>query len=288
MVRHGLIEDGLLCTAYVRWKVTDSAARRFDRLAKLDVALIDLLREESPDAESGHWLSLRRINQRLLDAGHESDPDALRRLLKSLEWDGRGMAGSRGSIELRYVARDHYQVRLQRTWDLLSQTAERRRSVARVALNTIVGRVPAGQPPGADVPVSFSLVDIARAVDEDLVLRVQGRDTLKAIERALTFLHEQKVILLQQGLAVFRQAMVIRIRPESHGRGYTVGNHEGLAHHFVVRRVAWLVRVKRVPPRSILVVAFNRSAVLEVRRRCDTRSRRSPRPSARRPHCRRS
>ena len=366
MVRHGLIEDGLLCTAYLRWKVTDSAARRFDRLAKLDVALIDLLREESPDAESGHWqaLSLRRINQRLLDAGHESDPDAVRRLLKSLEWDGRGMAGSRGSIDLRYIARDHYQVRLQRSWELLSQTAERRRSVARVALETILGRVPASQPPGADVHVSFALGNISRAVDEDLVLRGQVRDTLKAIERALTFLHEQKVILLQQGLAVFRQAMVIRIRPESHGRGYTVGNHERLAHHYqerifqvhvmdeyarlgagkveqalrlvtayfsmekaafvreyfagrrelierattqesyrqivdvlanaaqtaivaappddnllvlagpgagktrvVVHRVAWLIRVKRVPPRSILVVAFNRSAVLEVRRR---------------------
>lgn len=366
MVRHGLIEDGLLCTAYVRWKVTDSAARRLERLAKLDAALIGLLREESPDAESGHWqsLSLRRINQRLLDGGHDSDPDAVRRLLKSLEWDGRGMAGSRGSIDLRYIARDHYQVRLQRSWELLAQTAERRRSVARVALETILGRIPAGQPAGAEVQVSFALGDIARAVDADLVLRSQVRDPLKAIERALTFLHEQKVILLQQGLAVFRQAMVIRFRPESHGRGYTIGSHEGLANHYeerifqvhvmdeyarlgaakvesalrlvaayfamdkaafvreyfagrreilerattqesyrrivdslhssaqtaivaapadenllvlagpgagktrvVVHRVAWLVRVKRVPPRSILVVAFNRSAVLEIRRR---------------------
>ncbi len=366
MVRHGLIQDGLLCTAYVRWKVADNAARRFDRLATLDAALVDLLREESPDAESGQWqsLSLRRINQRLLDAGHASDPEAVRRLLKSLEWDGRGMAQSRGSIDLRYVARDHYQVRLQRSWAALSQTAERRRAVARVALDTILGRVPAEQPPAADVQVSFALGDVARAVDEDLVLRGQVRDALKAIERALTFLHEQKVILLQQGLAVFRQAMVIRLRPESHGRGYTVGNHEALAHHYqerifqvhvmdeyarlgaakveqalrlvaayfslekaafvreyfagrreileratteesfqrivealgspaqtaivaappddnllvlagpgagktrvVVHRVAWLVRVKRVPPRSILVLAFNRGAALEVRRR---------------------
>ncbi len=365
MVSYGLIEDGLLCTAYLRWKVADSAERRFGRLAKLDAALIDLLRKENPDAEAGRWqsLSLRTINQRLRDAGHESDPDDVRHLLKSLEWDGRGMAGNRRSIELRYVARGHYQLRLQRNWEALWRTAERRRSIARVALGAILDRVPPEQPPGADVQVAFSLGDIARAIDQDLLLRGQFRDPLKAIERALMFLHEQKVILLQQGLAVFRQAMLIRIQSEPRRR-YTVGNHEGLARHYqerifqvhvmdeyarlgavkieqaqrlvkdyfsmekaafvreyfagrremleratthesyqrivealanpsqiaivaappednllvlagpgagktrvVVHRVAWLVRVKRVPPRSILVLAFNRSAALEVRKR---------------------
>ena len=366
MVRYGLIEDGLLCTAYVRWKVADNASLRFTRLAALDSALVALLRESNPDAEDKTWqsLSLRRLNQRLLDDGHASDLDSIRRLLKSLEWDGRGLSGNRGSIDLHYVAHDHYRVRLQRTWSDLTETADRRRAVARVALDAILGRVPAGQPAAADVLVSFALGDISRALDEDLILKNQVRDVLKAIERALTFLHEQKVIHLHQGLAVFRQAMTIRIRPESHGRGYTLGNHEELAHHYeerifqvhvmaeyarlgaaklehalrlvtayfsmekstfvreyfagrrellerattqesyqrivealynpvqasivaappddnllvlagpgagktrvVVHRVAWLVRVKRVPPRSILVLAFNRSAALEVRHR---------------------
>ncbi|MBF0501702.1 MAG: RecQ family ATP-dependent DNA helicase [Candidatus Riflebacteria bacterium] len=35
----------------------------------------------------------------------------------------------------------------------------------------------------------------------------------------------------------------------------------------LVHRAAWLLKVKRAPPRSILVVAFNRSTVLEIRRR---------------------
>lgn len=39
-----------------------------------------------------------------------------------------------------------------------------------------------------------------------------------AIDRALMFLHEHKVIHLQGGMAVFRQAMTIRLSPEAKGR----------------------------------------------------------------------
>ena len=44
------------------------------------------------------------------------------------------------------------------------------------------------------------------------------KDIDAALERALMFLHEQRVIVLQQGLAVFRSAMTIRFQPEAEAR----------------------------------------------------------------------
>ena len=56
-----------------------------------------------------------------------------------------------------------------------------------------------------------------------------------AIERALMFLHEQRVIVLQQGLAVFRSAMTIRFQPERRGEKYKVSDHQPLEHHYKER-----------------------------------------------------
>ena len=46
--------------------------------------MIALLREEEPDPEGWLLLSLSRLNQRLLDADHESLPETLLNILKSI------------------------------------------------------------------------------------------------------------------------------------------------------------------------------------------------------------
>jgi ATP-dependent DNA helicase RecQ len=64
------------------------------------------------------------------------------------------------------------------------------------------------------------------------VLAAQVRDKQQAIERCLLFLHEQRVIILQKGLAVFRQAMTIRVLPENRGRRFLKNDFEPLAQHY--------------------------------------------------------
>ena len=55
---------------------------------------------------------------------------------------------------------------------------------------------------------------------------------LAAVDRALLFLEEHKIIKIQQGLAVFRQAMTIRLAPEAKVRRYTLGDYSPLAIHY--------------------------------------------------------
>ena len=197
--------------------------------------MLELLAEDEPDADSGEWveLSLRLLNQRLANCGHRSNPQVLRQLLRSLSQDGKGLAGSRGSLELGFRSRHRYRARLLRSWRALRELAERRQAIGRVLLDTLLARVPEGA--SGRVLVEFSTRDLTEAIRKDLVLRGQIRDPLAAAERGLLFLHEQRVVHLQHGLAVFRQAMTIRIRPEASGRRYTRGDFAPLEQHYEER-----------------------------------------------------
>ncbi|MES9880787.1 MAG: RecQ family ATP-dependent DNA helicase [Sedimenticola sp.] len=233
----GLIEKSLQLTAYIRHGVKQASNILLEQVCALEREMLGLLPEEAPDADQGEWqsLSLRRLNQRLCDLGHESNPEILRSLLQGLSHDGQGLAGSRGSIDLRYSGQDHYRVKLQRSWQALEETAERRRAVAQLVLVTIIGKIPAVTGVSADLLVEFSAEEILDAIRGDIILSSQLKDPLAAIDRALMFLHEMRVITLQKGLAVFRQAMTIRILPERKGVKYTKGDYEPLSHHYAER-----------------------------------------------------
>jgi ATP-dependent DNA helicase RecQ len=210
----------LLLNAFVRYKVADHSRLRLDRVLALDRRLVDVLAVEEPDPEGWMPLSLRLLNQRLLDEGCESSREMVHSLLKSLSEDGRGFAGSHGSIDLRYLGRDSYRVRVRRTWSVISELAEKRRRVATVVLDTLLGKIPAETSPRADLLVEFSFDELHQAIEQDLVLRSEVKDIDAAVERALMFLHEQRVLVLQQGLAVFRSAMTIRLHAEAKGEKY--------------------------------------------------------------------
>ena len=235
MAKSGLIDAGPQLTAFVRHKVRDSSQRILERVAALERAMLAALREAAPDTEPGDWqpLSLRRLNQHLLDTGHDdSNPETLRALLKGLSLDGRGLAGARGSLDLKQVDRDHYRVRLHRSWQTLTETAERRRAVAQLILTTLLAKLPAETSAGKDLLLRFGTDELTRAIAEDLVLAGRVQDPLAAVERGLMFLHEHGAIILHGGLAVFRSAMTIRVLPEAKGRRYSKAQHQPLAQHY--------------------------------------------------------
>jgi ATP-dependent DNA helicase RecQ len=236
MAEAGLLEQGVMLTAFVRHKVKNPSRQILKQVDDLEEDMLRLLREEAPDAEDLGWssLSLRVLNQRLKDLGHETNPELPGRLLKSLSLDGKGFAGSHGSLQYRHLYQDHYRVKLLRSWEALNETSKKRRGIARVLLEAILSLIDPEQPPCAELLLSFSTNDLANALKSHLFLS-QIKDPLAAIDRGLMFLHEQKVIILQQGLAVFRQAMSLRLLPEAQKRRYTNTDFEPLAQHYQER-----------------------------------------------------
>ncbi|MCQ8106236.1 RecQ family ATP-dependent DNA helicase [Methylomonas sp. SURF-2] len=219
MSEHGLIQQNLLLTAFVRYKIADSSLNRLEKICPLERAMIETMREQAPDAAGDTWqtLSLRHVNQHLLDNGFpHSNPEVLRLLLNGLARDGL----------------DQYAVKLNRGWPALLATAELRQAVAKIALDAILANIPPHTKPGADLLVEFSAEQLLAALRRDLVTAAEVKDSLAAVERALNFLHEQKILTLQQGLAVFRQAMTIKVLPEAKGRSYGKGDYQPLSQHY--------------------------------------------------------
>ncbi|MGR9046772.1 MAG: ATP-dependent helicase, partial [Gammaproteobacteria bacterium] len=162
----------------------------------------------------------------------DCNPEVLRLLLGSLSKDGQGLAGNRGSLSLRHVSRDQYRIKLNRDWNALRETVQRRQTVAQIVLNGMLQKIPADARAGADLLVEFSIEDLLAGLKQDIGLYSNLKDPLAAVERGLNFLHEQKIITLQQGLAVFRQAMTIQVHPEARQRYYNKGDYEPLSQHY--------------------------------------------------------
>ncbi len=232
MAETGLMKRDMLLNAFVRHKVSDHSRVRLDRVLHLDRRLVDLMATEEPDPEGWMFVSLRLLNQRLCNEEMASSPDLLVALLKSLREDGRGFAGTHGSIDLRPVSRESWRLRVRRSWTAITELAEKRRRVASVVLEMILQKIPADAPASAERLVDFSFEELRDAVERDATLRANLKDLDAALERALMYLHEQRVIVLQHGLAVFRSAMTIRLQPQAKGAKYTSADYETLAHHY--------------------------------------------------------
>jgi ATP-dependent DNA helicase RecQ len=235
MMSGGVLKKDTLLTAFVSYKVANHSGVRLQRVLAADRQLMKLLCEQAPDPEGWMPLSLRLINDALVARGVECSMEMLRQLLRSLSEDGRGFSGQAGSLDLRFVGRDAYRVRVRREWPQVSELAERRRRVAGLLLEKLLSSVPADTQPKADLLVEFTFEAMGAALEQDLALRSEIRDLPAAIERGLMFLHEQNVIILQKGLAIFRSAMTVKVLPEAGGQRYTSEHYDALEHHYKER-----------------------------------------------------
>nr|WP_321466165.1 RecQ family ATP-dependent DNA helicase [uncultured Desulfobulbus sp.] len=238
MAAQGLLQHTTMLSAYVRYKVRNSSEKQLQQVLALEKDFLRLLAETAPDVEVDTHLELdlRQINQLMIDRGYsDCSPHALKLFLYGLSRDGKGLAGVRGSLSFKARGNHRFSVYLHRQWPVLCQTVELRQMAASCALRAIVSAVPADVRSGANLLVEFSLEAIIAALKSDLLLADKLKDPLAAAERALTSLHEQRVIDLQQGLAVFRQAMTIQLNQEAKARRYSKEDFLPLKTHYAER-----------------------------------------------------
>ena len=217
--RLGIASNDTAITAFVHTGVARASKNRFEQASALERALIDLLQEMAPDMSTGdtHPLHLRLATQRLKDDGYTyALPERLRHIINSIAADGRGEGGGGGSLGVRGRDRETVHVTLQREWGALERTADLRRAAAGRLLDHFLDCLPRGER-GTDLLAETTLGKLLAAVESDLKLKSSVRDPAKLMDRALLWLHEQEVIRLNKGLAVFRPAMTIRLSNERRG-----------------------------------------------------------------------
>jgi len=244
MADAGLLDQGITLSAIFRPKGTNNAMKVFQYVCDLENKLILLLQSEDPDDDDGSWvgLNISRLNQRLKNQAYESDPDVLRQLIKGISYDGKGLAASQGSFELNYIDRNQYQVKLHRSWKDIRKIISLRHNIAQAILSALIDMAKrqstrsSGHSTG-DVQLSFTSDDLSAAIKSDIVLRCQVTKILPAIDRGLMFLHEHKIITLQGGLAILRQAMTLRLSPKATGRYYRKSDFKPLEIHYREKRL---------------------------------------------------
>lgn len=214
--RLGIASNDTVLTAFVHTGVVRSSQKRLEEAIALETALIDRLREQAPDLGKGETsvLQLRHATQELKDAGHPYVlPEKLFRIMNSIAGDGRNEDGGVGSVALRRLDAESVQVTLQREWDALAKTAQLRCSAAKLALDHLLAALPPSAR-GSDLLAETTLGKLHAALTADIVLTSEVKHSARLLDRALLWLHEQEIIRLNKGLAVFRPAMMIRLRAE--------------------------------------------------------------------------
>ena len=238
----GLVTNDLALTAFVHAGIAHSSERRLQEAGDLETGLIDHMRETAPDLEKGKRsrLHLRIASQKLKDDGLSyALPDRVLRILRSISQDGRGddraEEGSVGSIGMRRQDGETVAVTLRREWGALARTAELRRNAAGLLLDHLLAVLPPGLR-GTDLLAETTIGALRKVLADDLVLRSEGWDLGKLLDRSLLWLHEQEVIRLNKGLAVFRPAMTIHLsdQPRSGVRrpGFEDADFEPLKLHY--------------------------------------------------------
>ena len=240
----GLIDQGLMLSATFRPRGKNNALKTFQAICGLEKKLISLMRTEDPDAENGDWveLDIRRLNQRLTNEEFQTSPDILRLFIKGISHDGKGFAASTGSFEIGHVDRNRYRVRLKRSWENIGRTVSLRQQVAGAILRKLVEladkqAAKTGAEITGDVRIDFTSDELSATIKGDLILSVEVKKVLPAVERGLMFLHEQHVIELQGGLAVLRQAMTLRLARSAKGRYFNKGDYRPLDVHYREKRL---------------------------------------------------
>lgn len=230
--RLGIASNDTALTAFVHVAVEHSSMKRLEEAESIEQALILLLREAAPDLGKDELsvLQLRRTAQRLKDEGHpHALPEKVWRLIRSISNDGRTDEGGIGSIRVRRLDAESIGIQLQRSWESLDKTAELRRTAAKYLLTHLLSCPPATAR-GTDVLAETTLGKLLAAMESDLVLRARIKEPTKLFDRALLWLHEQEIIRLNKGLAVFRPAMTILLDKDK--RGFVKADFAPLQIHY--------------------------------------------------------
>lgn len=187
----------------------------------LEVQLLDLMCEEAPSADAGQGpqlLSIRpvctELRKRLPHRSKQITSEALRACIRSLSENFGSGSEKRSMLDSRPLGPDSLAVTVHRSWRQIREICARRRAVSQVALSHLLGQIPQDSRE-ASHRIECKARNLLDAVEQDMELKGQLRDPATALEHALLYMHENKVLELDKGRSVFRSAMTISVDKSS-------------------------------------------------------------------------
>lgn len=230
--RLNICSNDMAITAFVNVGVQNSSTKALQDCAAMERAIVAALRQMAPDMEPGetHDLNVRLLTQNIKDEDDRFSsihPDIVTRLLRGLADDGRR---DRESGTIKLVKRgEHVRLTLQTPWTQLTEKAKQRTDAAELLLSHFISKLGTNNR-GVDLLSQTTAGELEHAINSDMALGPTVKNVAQVTERALLWLHEQEVIQINKGMAVFRSAMTIRLGTDK--RNFTKTEFTPLKIHY--------------------------------------------------------
>ena len=228
----GILSNDLGLTVRVSKGVKGASDLALLHLDRLERELLALISEQAPDADvdgEPQHLGIRplctelRRRLDLPDSDARVSPQVLRGCLRSLSESFGSGTEKRSMLQVRGMGPDGLRVVLHRPWRQIREICEKRRAVAQVVLARLFADLPEGTREG-NLIVECKARNLLDAIAADFELKSTLRDPAIALEHALLYLHENRVLELDKGRSVFRSAMTLRTDPAALKRRFTKEN----------------------------------------------------------------
>ena len=239
MAEAGLIERSMMLSAWVKQSGQGNAVSTLGRVCEVETAMLSIMAQEHPHAEVDETvhLTFRAMNQKIMDMGVTATSVTLiKQLLKTMAADGKGFGNSIPSLELSYQNREMCRLRLRREWHTMAAITRRRHDLAVLILQAIMEAAPTSDKKKKEILVRFSYEGLTQYLNSSIAtIDIKPGKMMAALEAGLLFLHDNRVISLQHGMAVFRQAMTLKVDRTNAARRYTRSDFEPLSLHYTQR-----------------------------------------------------
>jgi ATP-dependent DNA helicase RecQ len=205
MADQRLVTTGQTFSAFISKGVADSSERRLGRWCdREDLVESEFSASLSTGQTDAQQVYLRPIAERLTSPESACTTGDVARLLGSWAAAGQGQHGTWPAPRFQTPRGDVGRLHLGGPPDELFAHLRTRRKVAACALRFLVNEVDGK---GKQLLAASDLEHVVRAVEGDLELRGRLTSAPDAVRAAVSWLHDMRVITVQNGLAVFRSAM---------------------------------------------------------------------------------
>ncbi len=239
MAEAGLIQRSMMLSAWVKQSGRGNAAATLGKVCAVENAMLEVMAEAHPHAEIGETvhLTFRAMNQKIVDMGVDgTSVELIKQLLKTMANDGKGFGNSIPSLERSYQNREMCRICLRREWHTMAAISKRRHDLATLLLQAIRDAAPAAEKTQKEILVQFSYDYLSQYLNSSIAtIDIKPGKMMAALEAGLLFLHDNRVISLQHGMAVFRQAMTLKMDKNNAAKRYTRSDFEPLSQHYTQR-----------------------------------------------------
>lgn len=227
-----LLKKDLLFTAFLK-SGNRSSANTLKLHSQLESEFIKLLQVEEPTADGFCVLNLRMANEALCREGLLSHVETLGRTVKYLRDDWTKLESGVPGLEISQFSSDLVKLQLRSNWEEVLRLSTIRRELAALILEVLQSK----QDAKTGEIVSFSESELIDHVMGDLSgLASQVNSLPEALHHALLWMHDGKVIELQQGKSLITSAMTLYLKDHKKGRrarSFSKGDYAPLAVYYV-------------------------------------------------------